>query len=54
MFLLQIAFFVGVQVEEGSKSDSQGLNPQMMQLGAVGAVKVMVRSLSMGVSPSKS
>lgn len=54
MFLLQIAFYVGVQVEEGSKSDSRGLSPEMMQLGAVGAVKVAVRSLSMGVGPSKS
>ncbi|XXG76814.1 hypothetical protein AAC387_Pa08g1093 [Persea americana] len=50
----KIAFYVGVQVEEGSKSDSRGLSPEMMQLGAVGAVKVAVRSLSMGVGPSKS
>ncbi|XP_042509930.1 protein TWIN LOV 1 [Macadamia integrifolia] len=51
----KIAFYVGVQTEEGCKNESsRGLNPEIGQLGAVGAVKVAVRSLSMGVGPSKS
>lgn len=54
IFYLQIAFFVGVQMDESSGHDEQGLSPQMRQLGAVGAVKVAVRSLSMGAGPSNS
>nr|AML76538.1 putative LOV domain-containing protein [Gyrocarpus americanus] len=50
----KIAFYVGVQIEESCKSIDQGLSPEMRQLGAVGAVKVAVRSLSVGVGPSKS
>ncbi|XP_043706741.1 protein TWIN LOV 1-like [Telopea speciosissima] len=51
----KIAFYVGVQKEEGCKNEcGRGLNPEIGQLGAVGAVKVAVRSLSMGVGPSKS
>nr|AML79100.1 putative LOV domain-containing protein [Laurelia sempervirens] len=50
----KIAFYVGVQIDEGSKSNGQWLSPEMRQLGAVGAVKVAVRSFSMGVGPSKS
>nr|AML77360.1 putative LOV domain-containing protein [Akania lucens] len=51
----KIAYFVGVQMEEGCKNqDRLGLSPEMRQLSAVGAVKVAVRSLSMGANPSKS
>nr|AML76740.1 putative LOV domain-containing protein [Canella winterana] len=50
----KIAFYVGVQIDESSKNDGQGLSPEMRQLGAVGAVKVAVRSLSVGVGSSKS
>jgi len=52
---VQIAYFVGVQMEEKCKSqDRHGLSPETRQLCAVGAVKVAVRSLSMGASCSKS
>jgi hypothetical protein len=52
---VQIAYFVGVQMEEKCKSqDRHGLSPETRQLSAVGAVKVAVRSLSMGASCSKS
>ncbi|KAF8390266.1 hypothetical protein HHK36_024791 [Tetracentron sinense] len=51
----KIAFYVGVQIEEGCKNEGdQGLSPKMRQLGAVGAVKVAVRTLSMGAGSSKS
>jgi hypothetical protein len=52
---VQIAYFVGVQMEEKCKSqDRRGLSPEIRQLGAVGAVKVAVRSLSIGASCSRS
>ncbi|KAK1282700.1 Protein TWIN LOV 1 [Acorus calamus] len=47
----KVAFYVGVQIDESSKTEGQGLSPQMRQLGAVGAIKVAVRSLSAGVGP---
>ncbi|XP_077245301.1 protein TWIN LOV 1-like isoform X2 [Tasmannia lanceolata] len=50
----KVAFYVGVQMDESSKNDIHGLSPEMWQLGAVGAVKVAVRSLSVGVGSSKS
>nr|AML78577.1 putative LOV domain-containing protein [Hakea drupacea] len=51
----KIAFYVGVQREEGCKNEcGRGLDPETGQLGAVGAVKVAVRGLSMGLGPSKS
>ncbi|KAK1282470.1 Protein TWIN LOV 1 [Acorus calamus] len=50
----KVAFYVGVQIDESSKTEGQGLSPQMRQLGAVGAIKVAVRSLSAGVGPCKS
>nr|AML76278.1 putative LOV domain-containing protein [Meliosma cuneifolia] len=51
----KIAFYVGVQIEEGSKNEgSQGLSPEMRQLSVVGAVKVAVRTLSIGAGPSHS
>ncbi|KAF7809176.1 putative LOV domain-containing protein [Senna tora] len=49
----KIAYFVGVQIEEGcvNKHEGQGLSPDMRQLGVVGAVKVAVRgSLLIGGS----
>nr|AML76715.1 putative LOV domain-containing protein [Moringa oleifera] len=50
----KIAYFVGVQIEEGCKNqDRHGLSPEMRQLSVVGAVKVAVRSLTMGAGPSK-
>nr|DAD34789.1 TPA_asm: hypothetical protein HUJ06_005429 [Nelumbo nucifera] len=50
----KIAFYVGVQIEEGGKNEGgKGLSPEMRQLGAVGAVKVAVRSLWMGAGTSK-
>ncbi|PKA59013.1 Protein TWIN LOV 1 [Apostasia shenzhenica] len=48
----KIAFFVGVQTDEGFENDKHALSPAIWQLGAVGAVKVAVRSLSSGVGPS--
>nr|AML78717.1 putative LOV domain-containing protein [Elaeocarpus sylvestris] len=51
----KIAYFVGVQIEEGSRNqDRRGLSPEMRQLSTVGQVKVAVRSLSMSAGPSKS
>nr|AML78155.1 putative LOV domain-containing protein [Sarcandra glabra] len=49
----KVVFYIRVQLDEGSKNEGQGLNAQMRLLGAVGAVKVAVRSLSMGPGPSK-
>ena len=52
---MQIAYYVGVQIDESSKNqDKHGLSPEMMQRGAVGAVKVAVRSLSIGAGTSNS
>lgn len=52
---VQIAYFVGVQMEEACKNqDGHGLSPEMRQLSAVGAVRIAVRSLSMGAGTSKS
>nr|AML77901.1 putative LOV domain-containing protein [Platanthera clavellata] len=48
----KIAFYVGVQVDEGAKNDEHGLCPAVRQLGAVGAVKVSVRSLSSSTGSS--
>ncbi|KAF3431407.1 hypothetical protein FNV43_RR26138 [Rhamnella rubrinervis] len=51
----KIAYFVGVQMEEGNKKqEGHGLSLEMRQLSAVGAVKVAVRSSSMAAGPSKS
>nr|AML77919.1 putative LOV domain-containing protein [Griselinia littoralis] len=50
----KIAYFVGVQMDGSCKNeDEQRLSPEMRQLSAVGAVKVAVRSSSMGASTSK-
>ncbi|KAK9935214.1 hypothetical protein M0R45_022324 [Rubus argutus] len=51
----KIAYFVGVQMEEACKNqDGHGLSPEMRQLSAVGAVRIAVRSLSMGAGTSNS
>nr|AML79075.1 putative LOV domain-containing protein [Linum tenuifolium] len=47
----KIAYFVGVQIEEGSL-DRHGLSPEMRQLSVVGSIKVAVRSSSMSSSSS--
>ncbi|XP_010925389.1 protein TWIN LOV 1 isoform X2 [Elaeis guineensis] len=49
----KIAFYVGVQIDENSKCDEHGLSPEMRQLGAVGQVKVAVRSFSSHAGPSR-
>ncbi|GAB2280331.1 hypothetical protein Dimus_014971 [Dionaea muscipula] len=50
-----IAYFVEVHVEDDDGKEREGntLSPELKQLGVVGAVKVAVRSLSMGPGPSK-
>nr|AML78858.1 putative LOV domain-containing protein [Oresitrophe rupifraga] len=51
----KIAYFIAVQLEEScNNQDEQGLRPDMRQLSAVGAVKVAVRTMSMGAGSSKS
>lgn len=51
----KVAYFVGVQIEEGCKNqDRNGLCPEMRHRSVVGAVKVAVRSLSMCAGPSRS
>nr|AML78756.1 putative LOV domain-containing protein [Aphanopetalum resinosum] len=51
----KIAYFVGVQIEEGSANeDGRGLSPERRQLSVVGAVKVAIRSLSIGACSSNS
>lgn len=49
--LLQVAYFVEVHMkEDGINQDGQTLNPEMRQLGVIAAVKVAVRSATMGPS----
>ncbi|KAL0421180.1 UNVERIFIED_CONTAM: protein TWIN LOV 1 [Sesamum latifolium] len=49
----KVAFFVGIQIDDRCKNhETHGLSPEMRQLSVVGAVKVAVRSLSMGASTS--
>nr|AML79251.1 putative LOV domain-containing protein [Cephalotaxus harringtonia] len=53
----KVAFYVGVQldvtdIKEDEQTDNKGMSSHMKQLGAVGAVRVAVRSLP-GVGPSK-
>nr|AML78419.1 putative LOV domain-containing protein [Hydrangea febrifuga] len=51
----KVAYFVGIQIDESSRNDDKhGLGPEMRQLSVVGAVKVAVRSFSMGAGTSKS
>nr|AML76533.1 putative LOV domain-containing protein [Elegia tectorum] len=49
----KITYHVWVHLDEGSKMDFSGLSPEIWQLGAVGAVKVAVRSLSASCSLSR-
>nr|AML76976.1 putative LOV domain-containing protein [Eschscholzia californica] len=50
----RIAFYIGVQIEEGRRSEGrEGLSPEMRQLGTVGAVKVAIRSLAVGAGCSR-
>nr|AML78536.1 putative LOV domain-containing protein [Pittosporum resiniferum] len=50
----KIAYFIGVQMDaSGQNTDKQTLSPEMRHLSAVGAVKVAVRSSSMGASSSR-
>nr|AML79464.1 putative LOV domain-containing protein [Peltoboykinia watanabei] len=49
----KIAYFIAVQLEDSCNTqDEQGLRPDMRQLSAVGAVKVAVRTMSMGAGSS--
>ncbi|KAL2559577.1 Protein TWIN LOV 1 [Forsythia ovata] len=49
----KVAYFVGVQIDDSCKNQEEhGLSPQRRQLSVVGAVKVAVRSLSIGASTS--
>nr|AML77979.1 putative LOV domain-containing protein [Ternstroemia gymnanthera] len=51
----KIAYYVGVQMDESCKNyDRHGLSPETRQRSVVGAVKVAVRSLSMGAGTSMS
>ncbi|KAM7269859.1 hypothetical protein ACFE04_025356 [Oxalis oulophora] len=51
----KIAYFIGVQLEEGCKNEGQpGLSSEKRHLSVVGAVKVAVRGLSLGAGSSKS
>ncbi|PIA27986.1 hypothetical protein AQUCO_07400084v1 [Aquilegia coerulea] len=51
----KIAFYAGVQIVEGCTNGvSDAMSPEMRQLGAMGAIKVAVRSLSMCAGSSKS
>nr|AML79635.1 putative LOV domain-containing protein [Lagarostrobos franklinii] len=52
----KVAFYVGVQLDvtgmEDNNNSDKGMTSQMKQLGAVGAVRVVVRSL-LGAGPSR-
>nr|AML78129.1 putative LOV domain-containing protein [Telesonix jamesii] len=51
----KIAYFIAVQIEEScNNQDGQCVSPDMRQLSTVGAVKVAVRTMSMGAGSSKS
>lgn len=51
----KIAFFVGVHIEEDCKNQGgDALSPEMRQRSTVGAVKVALRTLSMGAGTSRS
>ncbi|KZV58771.1 protein TWIN LOV 1 [Dorcoceras hygrometricum] len=48
-----VAYFVGIQIDDGgTNQETHELSPHIRQLSVVGAVKVAVRSLSMGASTS--
>ncbi|KAJ1685455.1 hypothetical protein LUZ63_016845 [Rhynchospora breviuscula] len=46
----KIAYYIGVILDEASKGELNGISPEMLQFGTVGAVKVAVRSLSFSSS----
>nr|AML78827.1 putative LOV domain-containing protein [Ajuga reptans] len=49
----KVAFFVGIQIDDRcTNQEIHGLSPEIRQRSVVGAVKVAVRSLSMGASTS--
>lgn len=49
----KVEYFVGIQIDESGKNyETHELSPRIRQLSVVGAVKVAVRSLSMGASTS--
>ena len=51
----QIDYYVGVQIDESCMNqEKHGRSPKMMQRDAVGAVKVAIRSLSIGAGTSMS
>nr|AML76550.1 putative LOV domain-containing protein [Philadelphus inodorus] len=50
----KVAYFVGIQIDEKNENKHGGLSPEMRQLSVVGAVKVAVRSFTMGAGTSKS
>nr|AML77522.1 putative LOV domain-containing protein [Oxalis sp. BC-2016] len=51
----KIAYFIGVQVEDGGKNqDRPGMSPEKRHLSVVGAVKVAIRGLSLGACSSNS
>ncbi|XP_048134795.1 protein TWIN LOV 1 isoform X2 [Rhodamnia argentea] len=51
----KIAYFVGVQIEEDCENQGgDALSPEMRQRSTVGAVKVALRTLSMGAGTSRS
>lgn len=53
--LLQVAYFVEVQKEEDriNEDEQATLNPELRQLGVIAAVKVAVRSATMGPCSSR-
>nr|AML76829.1 putative LOV domain-containing protein [Sinningia tuberosa] len=49
----KVAYFVGIQIDDScNNQETHGLSPHRRQLSVVGAVKVAVRSSSMGASTS--
>lgn len=49
----KVEYFVGIQIDDSGKNcETHKLSPHIWQLSVVGAVKVAVRSLSMGASTS--
>lgn len=50
---MQVEYFVGIQIDDSGKNyETHKSSPHIRQLSVVGAVKVAVRSLSMGPSTS--
>ncbi|XP_021731108.1 protein TWIN LOV 1 [Chenopodium quinoa] len=49
----KVAYFVEVHMEDCINQDGQALNAELRQLGAIAAVKVAVRSATMGLGSSR-